>query len=309
MDSAVAQFDAIGMDSDYMRCIQQFASLEVSGQAVSGGAASPLGSLFGASYGDTADGDMISQVLSGLLGGSFGGVSGLSSGNSGFLGRSLDPDAALSFLSDNQFDASALVWSTSGNQKIMRLSEKQWGLVNDLELNVFFDDGEGYIDLGLDNVFEFTDDGALVGDYDGTWLAIDDQPIAYYHVSTVYDGDSYTITGRVPILLNGERAELILVFDNAHPYGFIAGARMDYHEGETETVAKSMVELEDGDKIDFVCDYYSYGGEYQDSYLLGDQYIYHGQPTISNVYIDAARVNATYRFTDIYNQTYWTPVM
>ena len=103
--------------------------------------------------------------------------------------------------------------------------------------------------------------------------------------------------------------ELILVFDNANPYGYIAGARMDYHDGETETVAKAMTELEDGDKIDFICDYYSYDGTYQDSYFLGEQYIYHGQPTISNVYINADHVSATYRFTDIYNQTYWTPAM
>ena len=36
---------------------------------------------------------------------------------------------------------------------------------------------------------------------------------------------------------------------------------------------------------------------------------YDGSIEISDVYIDAQRANATYRFTDIYNQTYWTPVM
>ena len=34
-----------------------------------------------------------------------------------------------------------------------------------------------------------------------------------------------------------------------------------------------------------------------------------GELTISDVYIDAAAANATYRLTDIYQQTYWTPVM
>ncbi len=29
---------------------------------------------------------------------------------------------------------------------------------------------------------------------------------------------------------------------------------------------------------------------------------------ISDVYIDASAANATYRFTDMYQQTYWTPV-
>ena len=50
---------------------------------------------------------------------------------------------------------------------------------------MFYDDGEGFIDLGLDNVYEFDEDGALKGEYDGTWLAINGQPVAYYHMSTV----------------------------------------------------------------------------------------------------------------------------
>ena len=62
-------------------------------------------------------------------------------------------------------------------------------------------------------------------------------------------GDNYMITGRVPVLLNEERADLILVFDTDHPYGYIAGARFDYRDGETQTVAKALSALEPGDVI------------------------------------------------------------
>ena len=161
----------------------------------------------------------------------------------------------------------------------------------------------------MDNVFEFTEEGALMGSYDGTWLAIDEQPVAYYHLSTVDDGENYSITGRVPVLLNGARADLILVFDNDEPYGYIAGARYDYRGGETDTVAKNLGQLNEGDVIDFLCDYYSYDGEYLDSYMLGERYVYSGQPEISNVYIDEAAAMATYRFVDIYQQEYWTEVL
>ena len=65
----------------------------------------------------------------------------------------------------------------------------------------------------------------------------------------------------------------------------------------------------EGDRIDFLCDYYSYEGEYLDSYMLGDPYVYGGQPEISNVYVDEDAALATYRFVDIYQQEYWTEVL
>ena len=324
--SAVAAYEAIGMDSDYARCIQQFASMEVGGQTVAGGVSSPLTSLTGGgSSGGQVGMDAIVDILGALMG---GGSSG------GFYGRTLDLDDTASFIADHQFDAGALVWTTSGGVPQMRLSEDQWALVHDLQLNVFFDDGEGYIDLGLDNVYQFTEDGALLGEYDGTWLAIDEQVVAYYYVDSVFDGDSYTITGRVPVMITHEggepyRAELIIVFDNDHPYGTIAGARAVYVNDETDTVPKGLgladadtvadstltidgtglAALTKGDKLDFICDYYSYDGDYQNSYYLGEQMTYTGDHEISNVTIDKDAATATYLFTDIYCQEYWTPVL
>ena len=212
------------------------------------------------------------------------------------------------YLADNHFDASHLVWTENAQgQRVLHLSEDQWSLVHSLELNMFYDDGEGFIDLGMDNLFTFDDNGDLIGDTDRTWLAINGQPVAYYYMDTVDDGENYTITGRVPALLNGERVDLLLVFDNENPYGYIAGARTDYVEGETETVAKGMTEINAGDTLDFLCDYYSYDGEYLDSYYLGEQMTVTDRMEISNVDVGEGRVQVTYRFTDIYNQSYWTP--
>ena len=146
------------------------------------------------------------------------------------------------------------------------------------------------------------------------------------------------MTGRVPVLLNGDRAELVLVFDNDNPKGYVAGARRIYNKGETETVAKGLVPdlsgtigsytegdsikygkasgigdlsaLKKGDRIDFVCDYYSYDGKYLDSYVFGNGITYTDGLEISYVYLpDTSKANAVYRFTDIYDQNYWTPVM
>lgn len=310
VQSAANAYNAIGLASEYTRCIQQFASVEASAQAASGGTANPFGALSGSGSSGISS-DFLSSMLGSFLGGgSTGGISGLTGANSGFLGKGLPAEDISAYLNTYRFDPAALVWQSVNGEAVITLSEEQWSLVHDLALNVFYDDGEGYIDLGLDNVFSFTESGALRGVFDGTWLAINSQPVPYYYIDTVKDGDDVTITGRVPILLNDVRADLILIFDKAHPYGYIAGARNDYRDGETETVAKSIDTLEVGDRIDFICDYYAYDGTYENSYLMGDTLIYDGEEVISNVYLpDAAAACATYLFTDIYNQTYWTPVI
>ena len=74
-----------------------------------------------------------------------------------------------------------------------------------------------------------------------------------------------------------------------------------------DLTAKSI--LNKGDKIDFVCDYYSYSGEYLDSYVFGNSITYNGDLEISYVYLDDAPIKVTYRFTDLYQQHYWTPAL
>ena len=315
LDEMVETYELIGMDEEYARCIQEFASMEVSGQAVSGGTQSPLPSLMGmlgsasgsASSSSMDSAELIAQLLMGFLGSDMSSIAGLGSGNTGFLNdRALSNADIVSYLVDNQFDTNALMWTNTEQGAIIEMSEDQWDMVQTLHANMFYDDGEGYIDLGLDNVYEFDDYGNLMAPEECTWLAINEQPVAYYHETTTDDGEDYTITGRVPVFHNGIRAELILVFTDEDPTGTVAGVRTVYTEGETDTVAKTMDPIVDGDVLDFICDYYSYEGAYLDSYMLGDQMVVDGELEISDVYIDEKAANLTYLFTDIYNQQYWT---
>ena len=307
VDDAVDTYEQIGLDEEYVRCIQAFASMEVSGQAVSGGTTSPLPSLMDLMGTGSGNTELIGELLGQFLGGNFGSISGLTGNNTNFLtGRVLDEQQTVQYLTDNAFDSSALVWTDNGYQTMLSLSEDQWSLVQTLHANMFYDDGEGFIDLGMDTVYEFDESGNLLAPEEITWLAINQQPVAYYHESTVDDGEHYSITGRIPVLYNGDRAELIVEFTDANPYGSITGVRRVYKDGETETLAKTMDTITDGDVIDFVCDYYSYDGRYLDSYMLGEQLIVDGELEISDVYVDANAAKLTYLFTDIYNQQYWT---
>ena len=336
VDAAVKTYNAIGMDASYSQAIRDFASLEVSGQVASGGSNSAFGSLFdqgySSSYGSSSD--LINGLLSSFLGGDFGSISGLSGSNTDFFsGRSLSTEAMADYIAANSFDAASLYWQRSGDNWVVSLPDEQWEMVEGLALNAFYDDGEGYVDLGYDYLFDFDENGDLLAPTDHTWIAVDGQPVAFYFEYT--DGEDF-VQGRIPCYLNtvpgtewtdilgameaGETGnassaddgtvdilvDLIVIFDTEHPYGYIAGARPVYKDGETETVAKNLVTLKEGDVLSFVCDYYRYDGTYDNSYFLGDPMPYYDGMEISNVDVGEGDLLITYRFTDIYQQQYWT---
>ena len=299
VNNAVQINNALGMDDEYNSCIKAYASLQIPAQNVSqsmGNMGNPFDILLGGSGGGTASSDATMQLLQQLLGGSA----------DLFSGRSLSMEDTAAYITENQFDASALVWN---EDETLTLSEDQWGLVTDVAMNMFYDDGEGYVDLGLDNVFSFDEEGNLVPETDRTWLAINGQPVAYYYTGTVENGDDYSIQGYVPALLNDVPVKLLLEFNQDEPYGVITGAVTDYKDGETETVAKADLPLEKGDVLDFLCDFYSYDGTYLDSYRLGEPMTVTDQMEISNESVGNGTALITYRFTDIYDNNFWTPTL
>ena len=317
VDSMSKTYNEIGMDADYTTCIRQFASLQVSGQAGSGGTGSPYDSLFGdyagqfsGASGSDAN-DLIGALLTGFLGGDYSSVSGMSSSGSSFLSdRALSEEDTLAYIQNHHFDATQLAWVTEDGKEKIKLSEEQWGMVTDLELNTFYDTGKGYADLGLDNVYEFDEAGNLIADEGKYWMSINGQPVAYYHMDTLDDGTNYTITGRVPCMLNGQRSNLMLVFDNEHEKGYVAGAFSDYSkEDEVDVVGKEITELVPGDVIEPLCDLYDYNGTYNDTYYLGNPLeitTSAADLTISDTAIGDGTALVTYRFTDMYGANHWT---
>lgn len=318
VNTAVNLFKKIGMDSEYTKCIKEFASTEVVGQVSGGTTTSAFPSLSGTLFGGSSSSsggssDVLMQMLGSVLSGSTSSSSyGLDSSILSILGGKLAGNKdRVNYVADNYFNPENLAWQKDNRSYKINMDEDQWDLVESIVLNVFVDDGEGYIDLGFDNVYDFDDNGALIGDYDDTWLSINGQIVPYYYMSTTEysDSDKYSITGYVPCLLNGERVELILVFDSANPKGYIAGAKYVYKKGESDTVAKNMTEIKEGDVIQAICDYYTYDGEYHDSYLMDTKITLKAKNQISNVRIEGGDTRATYKFTDIYNKEYWTEVL
>lgn len=320
VDRVISTYNEIGMDSEYTKCIRSFASLEVCGQASSGGTSSPFGSLFGDSYGSyssydsyssySSSSDMISDLLGSFLSGNYRSVKDLE-GNSEFLDtfiaeKSITDEQLIQSIQDNSLDAAKLVFEEfSDGSYRMELSADDWAMIHSIDMNMFYDDGEGYINLGLDNIYDVDDEGRLIASDEDTWLAINGQVVSYFRMTTVDDGENYVIMGRVPVFLNGDtRADLIIVFDNDNPYGYIAGAYYVY-DMDDPVSPKNITELNVGDTIDFICDYYDYDGNYVESYYLGEQMTISEEMTISDVELDTDSLRTLYKFTDIYNQEYW----
>ena len=73
--------------------------------------------------------------------------------------------------------------------------------------------------------------------------------------------------------------------------------------------AREIFGIKPGDTLNFLCDYYSYDGEYLDSYMLGNQMTVEGELTITNVSIAQEKALSTFRLTDIYGAEYWTEAL
>ena len=309
--SAVSTYNQVGIDETYTKCITSFASLASSGQlpaaTASGGGSSPLGALFG-SAGSAISADSVMQLLSAFAGG----------------GRSLPADmdwvdtelvaANAAYIAENYIDPGDIIVTVRPDGKrALSLTDAQWELIQSVELNVFVDDGEGFIDLGLDNVFEF-DGNDLLLDFDNTWLTVNGHVAAFYMDSA----DEDATVGHIPAMLTqtaeGETVTrlvyLNVVFDGANPYGTVTGARPMYGDGETETVAKGDIPIGEGDMIEFLCDYYTYDNQFDSAYKLGEPLTV-GSEGLEIVYHDLGDTacSVTYRLTDIYSNHYWTPAV
>ncbi len=343
MNSAVALYSNIGISGEYSRCIKSFASLAAGGQIATGGTAgSPFGSLFGgyeSASTTSSSGDMLSTLLGGFMGGSgsndplsslFGGSDALYGGSSSggamdFLGGILGGDSGSWFDSDralenrdyydqNSLTVADMELTEKDDGWVLSMSKDKWDLVHDVQINLFVKDEEldGYLDLGMDDQYEFDADGDLLISFDNKWLTINKQPVAYYFLETVEDGENWATAGRVPVLLNGERYDLIIVFDNeisGHESGYVAGAQRVYDESETITVAKGFIQLSKGDQIDFLCDYYGADGTYSATYMIGERITYNGKLTVGYMDIGDAECDVCYCLTDIYGNTFWTETL
>jgi hypothetical protein len=88
----------------------------------------------------------------------------------------------------------------------------------------------------------------------------------------------------------------------------VAGPAADLEQVSAESGETARL-LQPGDVLDFLCDYYRYDGSYDNTYMLGEQLVIgaDGAYVIANAELpEDGSLRLTYRFTDLYQQHYWT---
>ena len=319
-------YDSINMNKEYSNVVKNFATYQVAGQASSGGSHNPYQSFnsYGQGYGGGNSYDYyygqqdsvstLFELLDLLAGG--GSVTYTTSPSYSdyyaddlftiLFGREINRNV-VEYVAANHFDGD-LTWKDGK----INLTDEQWSMVTGLKLNLFVDDGKGYIDLGKDNVFEIDDNGNLLTVEEHMWLAasIDQknwEVIPYYYLYEITDGEAKGFYGRIPVMLNGIYANLLIKIDD-NGVAEIIGASYDYRD-DVDVVAKTLTELKPGDEIAFVCDYYDYDGNFSDTYILGDKITIVDKLYLGDVNISGYKSIAMYEVIDIYNQSYWTTPM
>ena len=341
--NAINTYNNLGIDSEYTKCIQSFASVGQGGQFASSASQQGYGSY-------SSGGDLLSTLLGGFMdSGSYGsspygsssplgsllgdyttsaGSGSYSAGNSvdastiydllnAFSGRSMpaaldwvDTDLVASKaldISENRLDPARITITNKNGVPTLVLTDAEWALIETAAVNVFVDDGKGFIDLGYDNYLEYDQDNDLILGFDGTWLCVDGHPAAFYMTEAGEDG-TY---GRIPakITRNGEEMLMnIMVFIDQDGDAVVLGADPLY-AGETETLGKGSIPLEKGDKIQLLCDYYTYDNAYEGSYTLGKAFTAGSSIAVDYRAISNDDISVSYRLTDIYGNVYWTPAV
>jgi hypothetical protein len=303
-------YDDIDMNEDYSNCIRSFASYQGAGQISSGGSHYAYQSTDGydssSGYYSSDSADVIFQLFDLFLNGGYSSEPSYSDYYGYDMGNWWDRNNSrqiAEYIAKNHFDAD-LKWK---NDKIT-LSDEQWSLVDRLLLNMFIDDGKGYIELGKDALYDFDDDRSLLKMKDMTWIVASAdnenwQFVPYYHLYATDDGEKTIYTGRIPVRLNGDYADLLVNIDDEDMN--VVGYTYDYRD-DSDVVAKSLYELNENDEIEFVCDYYDYEGNYDSAYILGEKLIVKDKVYLGDMPLDDYKTLAQYEFVDIYQQSYWS---
>ena len=373
--NAINTYNNLGIDSEYTKCIQSFASVGQGGQFASSASQQGYGSY-------SSGGDLLSTLLGGFMdSGSYGssgsgygsspygsssplgsllgdyttssGSGSYSAGNSvdastiydllnAFSGRSMP--AALDWvdtglvaskaldIAENRLDPARITITDKNGVPTLVLTDAEWALIDTAAVNVFVDDEEGFIDLGYDNYLEYDQDNDLILGFDGTWLCVDGHVAAFYMTEAEEDG-TY---GRIPAKITGKRdrnadKDGVLKVDGALSGEKVSGSETvemmvnllvhivdddveilgayPLYDGTVDTEAKGLIPILKGDKIQLLCDYYTYDNAYEGSYELGKAFTVGSSLTVEYLVLDNTELTVSYRLTDVYGNVYWTPAV
>lgn len=274
VEDTLTTAQSIGLDAPYQKFMTDFATLMAGGRIYgNGGSANPL----------AASGAQASTSAS--------------VADASWLDSDLVSDYQ-SYYAENQYDSSDLTIVEQDGGYVLKMSPEDWDLITGVYLEVYLDAGDGYLHLGSDDVAEYNDEGDLLVQFDSnTWVALNGH-IASYFAET--SGEENVWKGYVPALVNDEEARLIVTWQGED--ASVVGYEKVY---DTNTAARGLVALKDGDEIQLISDFYTYDGAYQDQYVT-DSFVVDGPITVSYEDVGEGDCLVYYSLHDIYENVFWT---
>lgn len=276
-EKMLAVYKGIGLEGEYTKFVRAFANIVAGGQSCIG-SNTPIDALNGENGPDSGQADFSDWT------------------NYSWFDENYVSGYAQNY-EENSYDTGELAIENRGGYYALGLSEESWEVINDVQMQLFYDDGEGYIDLGMDNYFETDQDGALKVDYDGLWFSLGGHLVSLYVSKT----DERT-EGYIPCELNGENVNLVVSWDEKGK-GHVEGALRTYDNGMS---MKGLLPVKNGDKIQPLCDYYAYDGTYNNKYYFGKPFKYKSSQTVDYTPTGEGQYLIYYVINDIYHNTYYT---
>ncbi|MDD3334859.1 MAG: clostripain-related cysteine peptidase [Eubacteriales bacterium] len=209
------------------------------------------------------------------------------------------------YIVSNQLTVSEMQLMDKGEYYALCLPAEALEVIENVQMQLSIFDEDGQIVMGVDDVIAYDDDGDIIADFDGTWVALNGQIVPFYSEEYTEIGDSFRYSGCVPAEIDGEDREIVIIWDNDHPNGLVIGARPVFEDAQT--VAHGLLPIEVGSVISPYCAYFAEESEESTYYYYGDEIHYDGTLTVSYETVEPAdRCSFCYVLTDVYGNKYFS---
>lgn len=274
VDAALQLYDKIHMSESYTRLILAFSSIMAGGQQ-----------YYADNLAEAVDGRALSREEQAAY-------------------RWVDTtlvDGYKDYYLDNSEDLSILEIDENDGNYTLTMPDDWWDIVASIELQVVLEEEGRYLDLGSDALYEFDENNSLLVDFNNHWVSLNGMVVPFESRYEHVEGDQYFSLGAVPVTINHESAEIIVIWDNDHPKGYVAGVRYLYQTQEQ----KGLFKLSDGDILTFSFESYDLDWLSMGSKETGTLTV-DGDIVVDYTDIGNKNCFVYYRFTDVYGNKFWT---
>ena len=199
--------------------------------------------------------------------------------------------------------------------KVLELSEEQWDEIAFVDIGVYLDDGEGYIDLGRDNAYGKDAYGNVIIDFDGRWVSINGEIAPFTTVAEGVTDDGWysygTTKAEFVSAKTGEKKdiEIYIRWDDLHNGGYVMGYRDIATGDDPEPQGRGMVAFLEGDKFCLLGKYYTYEGKYDTEIAIGEDITVNAPLKVTYIDLSEYTFNIYAHVRDIYGNDLYTETL